>query len=221
MPKRLFYRFPFFSRILVYTSVLFEVPALFCSTVMALSIGRVYRPLAHCLTWKSDTDILRSHIKGFRILQLLISHLKGGRSIYVEIITLLSVFPVDAGAVWFEHSSYTIYEGAGNVTVSIRANYTPEEEVSFTTVDGSATGGKQCIRLIIYYNLSLSAFMDYIPTNYNGSFEVGVMEFTISVVDDSLPEPKEVFYCSLSLVGQSNIQISQDKATIFIIDNDG
>ena len=208
-------------RILVYTSVLFEIPALFHSAVMALSIRRVYTLLARCLTWKRDTEILRSHMKGFRVLRLIISRPKGRRSIYVEIITLLSVFPVDAGAVWFEHSSYTVHEGAGNVTVSIRAIYTPAEEVSFTTVDGSATGGKQCIMLIIYHNLSISAFMDYIPTNYNNSFEVGVMEFTITVVDDSLDEPEEVFYCSLSLVGQSKIRISQVTAVIHIIDNDG
>ena len=63
--------------------------------------------------------------------------------------------------------------------------------------------------------------MDYITANYSDSFEVGVMEFTITIVDDSLDEPEEMFYCSLSLVGQSNIQISQETAVIHIIDNDG
>ena len=158
------------------------------------------------------------------VYQELMSCLKGGRSIYVEIITLLSIFPVDAGAVWFEPSSYTVHEGAGTVTVSIRAKFPgglPPGELSFTTVDGSATCRKQTMWLIIYHILSFSAFMDYITTNYNDSFEVGVMAFTITIVDDSLAEPEEVFYGSLSLVGQSNIQISQDKATIFIIDNDG
>ena len=158
------------------------------------------------------------------VYQELMSCLKGGRSISVEIITLLYIFPVDAGAVWFEPSSYTVHEGAGNVTVSIRAKFPgglPPGEVSFTTVDGSGTGRKQTMWLIIYHIWSLSAFMDYITTNYSDSFAEGVMEFTITIEDDSLAEPEEVFYCSLSLVGQSNIQISQDEATIFIIDNDG
>ena len=128
---------------------------------------------------------------------------------------------------WFEPSFYTVYEEEGSVTVSIRVQFSPglprlpPGEVLFTTVNGSATGGKQCISLIIYHNLSLSAFMDYIPTNYNDSFEVDVMEFTITIVDDSLPEPEEMFYGSLSLVGQSNIQIIPETAVIHIIDNDG
>ena len=63
--------------------------------------------------------------------------------------------------------------------------------------------------------------MDYIATNYSDSFAEGVMEFTITIVDDSLAELQEVFNCSLSLVGHSNIQISQETAVIHIIDNDG
>ena len=80
---------------------------------------------------------------------------------YVEIIPLLSVLSTladdedatsVAAAVWFEPSSYTVYEDEGNVSVSIRANFPggmPPGEVSFTTVDGSATGKKQTMWLII------------------------------------------------------------------------
>ena len=151
----------------------------------------------------------------------------------MEIITLLSVLPTladdedttsVAAAVWFESSSYTVHEDSGNVTVRIRANFPaglPPGEVSFTTVDGSAIGRKPHIVDYFITTLSVSAIVDYIATNYSDSFEVGVMEFTITIVDDSLAELQEVFNCSLSLVGQSNIQISQETAVIHIIDNDG
>ena len=82
----------------------------------------------------------------------------------MEIITLLSVLSTladdegttfVAAAVWFESSSYTVHEDSGNVTVRIRANFPaglPPGEVSFTTVDGSATGRKQAMLSIIYHN---------------------------------------------------------------------
>ena len=54
-----------------------------------------------------------------------------------------TVYIIHTAVVGFEHSSYTVDEDAGNVNVSIRANIPgglPPGEVSFTTVDGSATG---------------------------------------------------------------------------------
>ena len=43
---------------------------------------------------------------------------------------------------------------------------------------------------------------------------------TIQVVDDSIGEPEEVFYGSLSLVGSSPVNITEDRADILIIDDD-
>ena len=43
---------------------------------------------------------------------------------------------------------------------------------------------------------------------------------TIPIVDDSIGEPEEVFYGSLSIVGSSPVIITEERADIHITDND-
>ncbi|CAI8033563.1 Extracellular matrix protein 3, partial [Geodia barretti] len=110
--------------------------------------------------------------------------------------------------VWFEPSSYTVNEDAGTVTLTIRTNFAggpPPGSVTFTTVNGTAT-----------------VVSDYTETSSNIVFGENSLTTTVTVpiVDDSVGEQEEVFYGSLSIVGNANVRISQDRADINIIDND-
>ncbi|CAI8033561.1 FRAS1-related extracellular matrix protein 2, partial [Geodia barretti] len=110
--------------------------------------------------------------------------------------------------VWFQPTAYTAGEATGTITVTIKTNLAggPEDgSVVFTTVNGSAT-----------------APSDYITTTYDVTFEATSYSttVTIQVVDDSIGEPEEVFYGSLSLVGSSPVNITEDRANILITDDD-
>jgi hypothetical protein len=101
-----------------------------------------------------------------------------------------------------------VNEDAGTVTLTIRTNFAggpPPGSVTFTTVNGTAT-----------------VVSDYTETSSNIVFGENSLTTTVTVpiVDDSVGEQEEVFYGSLSIVGNANVRISQDRADINIIDND-
>ena len=130
--------------------------------------------------------------------------------------------------VWFEPSSYTVNEDAGTVTLTVRTNLAggpPPGSVRFTTTDGSAICKYKYLhcRVGLIHCLSLSALSDYIATSSDVSFEAGafVTTITVPIVDDSVGELEEVFYGSLTNLGQSNVQIIQGTADIHILDDDG
>lgn len=63
---------------------------------------------------------------------------------------------------------------------------------------------------------------DYVTTIQDVTFETSSYSTTVTipVVDDSIGEPEEIFYGSLSIVGSSYVQITRERAGITVTDND-
>ena len=79
-------------------------------------------------------------------------------------------------------------------------------------------------------SLSFSAFSDYVTTSLDVIFGANDVTTTVVVpiIDDSIGELDEVFYGTLTNVGNSNVNITEDQsqitegqAEIHIIDDDG
>ena len=130
---------------------------------------------------------------------------------------------------WFEPSSYTVNESVGTVALTIRTNVAggpPVGSVRFGTSDGTAIGKIHTLILYKFYcsPYFCSADSDYTSTTmYEVSFVEGSFTTTLEVpiIDNSIAEEEEIFYGSLATIGDASVVITQERAEIHIIDNDG
>lgn len=123
-----------------------------------------------------------------------------------------------------------VHEDNETISVTIRTNVPggpPAGSVAFTTVNGTALGEKAHSMLSIYLDyviyISFLDSSDYVRTFTTLSFETGsyITTVDIPIINDDIGELQEVFYGMLSIIGSSNIKITQDQAEIHIIDDDG
>lgn len=147
---------------------------------------------------------------------------------------LLVVTPVTIG---FDPSNYTVNEGEGSVSLTVRVleeSINPARTISVraTTVDDSAIGMCMCItthRLI--YNIIITckpaAPSDYEAASVVLTFSSFVTSQTvdIQVVDDNSAEEDEVFMVMLELVNSSSdafsVLLEPDVAIVTVLISDG
>ena len=118
-------------------------------------------------------------------------------------------------------------EGEGRVTFFIKKQGTNERDVtvSFSTVDGSATGKLlrqcKCVCTTCIYTGFLPASTDYTATNQSVTFKPSdtLLNVTVPITDDSVYELQETFSALLTTT-DPGVVISTNTASATITDND-
>jgi len=106
---------------------------------------------------------------------------------------------------WLEHASYNVGEGEGSITVKVIKNASAAASVNFFTVNGTAVA------------------VDFAATNTILSSGAGPAEWTITIPiheDFYVENPPQYFEARIGAVDPTSTVVTNDKAKIYIIDND-
>jgi|GEM_PF-1783920 len=116
------------------------------------------------------------------------------------------------GTLQFSSATYSVNEGGGTATISVRRTGGSDGSVSvnYATASGTATGGASC-----------GSGVDFVNASGTLTFANGVTDqsFTVPICQDTIVEPNETASLSLSSP-TGGATIGQGTATLTIIDDD-